>query len=257
MGAVSARTTHRSRRAVLAALAAAAFATPLHAQTGTSTGATDATAARGGLKIGIVGAGNVGSALGRLWIKAGHQVMFSSRHPETLREMADALGPAASVGTPAQAAAFGDVVLVAVPYGAIAEVGQELAPVWRGKVVIDAGNAVARRDGDAIADDVARRGIGVVARDLLPGVRVVRAFSSLPAGKYTSEGFREPRVGMPLAGDDAQAVQTVERLIRDMGFEPVMVGGLDRARLFQQREAFWAQAQKDLPADELRRLLPP
>lgn len=210
-----------------------------------------------GLKIGIVGSGRVGKTLGELWIKAGHRVMFSSRHPEQLKEMAAALGPKASTGTPAEAAAFGDVVLVAVPYGAMAQVGRDLAAVWRGKPVLDAGNAVAPRDGTELVEEASKRGIGAMAREFLPGAHVVRVFSSLGAAKFVSAGFREPRVGMPVAGDDPAAVKVTERLVRDMGFEPVVVGGLDKARLFQQREPFWRAAQEELSADELRKKLPP
>lgn len=210
-----------------------------------------------GLKIGTVGAGRLGKALGTLWIKAGHNVMFSSRHPDQLKDMAAALGPKASTGTPAEAAAFGDAVLVALPYGAMEQVGRDLAGIWRGKPVLDAGNAVAPRDDPAIVEAVSRRGIGVVAREWLPGAHVVRVFNTMGAAKFAALGFREPRIGMPLAGDDPQAVQVAERLVRDIGFEPVLVGGLDRARLFQQREPFWQAAQEELSAAELRKRLPP
>jgi predicted dinucleotide-binding enzyme len=209
------------------------------------------------MKIGIVGSGRVGKALGELWIKAGHRVMFASRRPEQLRDMAAALGSKASTGTPQEAAAFGDVVLLAVPYGSTAQVGRDLAAIWRGKVVLDAGNAVAGRDGPEIAAEADRLGIGALSRDLLPGARVVRVFSSMNAAKFSALGFREPRIGMPVAGDDLEAVRTAERLVRDMGFEPVVVGNLERARLFQQREPFWRAAQEDLPAEELRQRLPP
>lgn len=210
----------------------------------------------GGLKIGIVGSGRVGQALGGLWIKAGHRVMFASRNPEKLKDMAAALGPNASTGTPAEAAAFGDVILLAVPYGATGQVGRDLADMWRGKTVLDAGNAVAARDGQAIADEAAKKGIGALSRELLPGARVVRVFSSIGSARFTSLGFREPRVGMPVAGDDAEAVKMAERLVRDIGFEPVVVGDLDRARLFQQREPFWTIAQGELSAEELRKHVP-
>lgn len=208
------------------------------------------------LKIGVVGSGRVGRALGGLWIKAGHQVMFASRNPDQLKEMAAAFGPNASTGTPAEAAAFGDVVLLAVPYAATGQVGRDLADIWRGKTVLDAGNAVAGRDGQAIADEAAKLGIGALSRQLLPGARVVRVFSSIGAARFSSLGFREPRVGMPLAGDDAEAVRLAERLVRDIGFEPVVVGNLDRARLFQQREPFWTVAQGELSAEELRKHVP-
>ena len=215
-----------------------------------------AVAQSGGLKIGIVGSGRVGRALGALWIKGGHDVMFSSRHPEQLKDFAAGLGPKASTGTPSEAARFGDAILLAVPYGVTLQVGRDLAEVWRGKPVLDAGNAISGRDDAAVVEDAARRGIGVVSRDLLPGAHVVRVFSSMNSARFSSAGFREPRIGMPMAGDDSGALRVAERLVRDMGFEPVVVGGLDKARLFQQREPFWRAAQEDIPADELRARIP-
>src|SRR5690606_19116396 len=89
-------------------------------------------------KIGVIGAGNVGSALGSVWVATGHEVMFSSRHIQDNRALAERLGGGASAGTPAEAAAFGDVLLVSVPYGALPDLGKALADSIEGKVVIDA-----------------------------------------------------------------------------------------------------------------------
>ncbi|MFL5246293.1 MAG: NADPH-dependent F420 reductase, partial [Myxococcales bacterium] len=79
------------------------------------------------LKIGIIGAGKIGGSLATLWAKAGHEVLISSRHPEELQELANSLGPKARAGTPEEAAAFGDVVLISIPYGALPQVGRDLA----------------------------------------------------------------------------------------------------------------------------------
>ena len=76
------------------------------------------------LKIGMVGAGREGGALGTLFVKAGHPVTFSSRHPETLKGLVAGLGPLAQAGTVEQAIAFGDVVVIAIPYTAMEQIGK-------------------------------------------------------------------------------------------------------------------------------------
>jgi hypothetical protein len=103
--------------------------------------------AAGKLKIGVIGAGHIGSTIGGLWVKAGHSVLFSSRHPEELKSLTDSLGPLAKAGTVSDALEFGTVVLVAVPYKAIPELAKDYGPKFAGKIVIDPANAVARRHG--------------------------------------------------------------------------------------------------------------
>ena len=101
------------------------------------------------LKIATIGAGREGSALGALFVKTGHQVMFSSRHPEQLKEMVEGLGPLAKAGTVAEAAAFGDVVLLIVPFTAVAEIGKEQgAALAKKQLVLDVSNPIPRRDGE-------------------------------------------------------------------------------------------------------------
>ncbi len=181
------------------------------------------------VKIGVIGAGKVGSALGSVWVRAGHEVMFSSRHLEDDRALAASVGTGASAGTPREAAAFGEVLLVAVPYGALPEVGKELGDLIDGKVVIDACNPFPERDGE-IADWAREKGAGLASAELLPGARLVRAFNAVGAARMGSV-YQEPgRIGMPIAGDDAEAVAVASRLIRDIGFEPVLIGGLAMGR---------------------------
>jgi 8-hydroxy-5-deazaflavin:NADPH oxidoreductase len=177
------------------------------------------------VKIGIIGSGNVGSALGRAWAKAGHQVMFSSRHLDTDKALAKDVGNGAQAGTPAQAAAFGDVVLFAVPYRALPELGKTLSTQINGKVVIDASNPFPGRDGD-VAIEAREKGAGLMSAQLLPGARVVRAFNAISAGRM-GDAHEEPgKVGMPFATDDTKAIEVATRLIRDVGFEPVLIGDL-------------------------------
>src|SRR5262249_51382347 len=130
------------------------------------------------MKIGVIGSGRVGGTIGRLWVKAGHPVLFSSRHPEALKELAASLGPLAGIGAVAQAVTFGDVVFIAVPYGALPQIGKDYGDTLKGKIVLDACNAVAARDG-AIADEVERDGIGMTSARYLGTPRLVRAFNTM------------------------------------------------------------------------------
>ena len=201
------------------------------------------------VKIGVIGAGNVGSALGRAWVKAGYDVMFSSRHLEDDEALAASLGAGASAGTPREAAAFGDVLLVAVPYGALPEVGKDLSEVIGGKVIIDACNPFPGRDGE-IAEWALEKGAGLASAELLPGARVVRAFNAVGAARMGTAHQEPGRVGMPIAGDDAEAVAIASRLIRDIGYEPVLIGGLDKGRYLMPGTPLAGERS----AEEIRRI---
>jgi predicted dinucleotide-binding enzyme len=151
--------------------------------------------------------------------------MFSSRNLENDKALAAKLGPNARAGTPREAAAFGEVLLVSVPYGSLPDVGKDLKDLLKGKVVIDTCNPFPARDGE-IAEWARKKGAGIASAELLPGARLVRAFNAVGAGRMGSVHQEPGRIGMPIAGDDAKAIETASRLIRDIGFEPVLVGGL-------------------------------
>jgi predicted dinucleotide-binding enzyme len=186
------------------------------------------------LRIGVIGSGHIGSTIGSLWVKAGHPVMFSSRHPDELRELVAGLGPLARAGTVAQAIEFGEALFVAVPYGALPQLGQDYGAALNGEVVLDACNAVTARDGP-IADEVERNGIGITSQKYLSGARLVRAFNTMSYMIFAREANRpEPKLAIPIAGDDAAALQTGAALVREAGFEPVIVGKLTDARRFQR-----------------------
>ena len=214
----------RNRREFLKAAAAAAAAPALPMSL-----ARAATGGAGKLKIGTVGSGNVGGTLGGVWVKAGHEVMFSSRSLERDQALAAKLGPGAHAGTPREAAAFGEVLLVSVPYGALPQVGKELGDLLEGKVVIDTCNPFPGRDGD-IAVWARKKGAGLASAELLPGARIVRAFNAIGSYSMGEAHERPGRIGMPIAGDDARAVALASRLVRDIGYEPVLVGGLAMGR---------------------------
>jgi predicted dinucleotide-binding enzyme len=204
------------------------------------------------LKIGIIGAGRIGGTLAQLWVQAGHEVLISSRHPDELKPLAQSLGPKARVGTPSDAATFGDVVLISIPYGALPQVGHDLSHELAGKIVLDTGNPYPERDGD-MANEARRKGTGVASAEYLPGVRLVRAFNAINYKDLQREAHRagEP-VAIPLAADDAQALAVASRLVKDAGFEPVVVGPLASAKLFDVGTPVYVQV---LTAKALRQHL--
>ena len=186
------------------------------------------------MNIGVIGAGMIGGTVGVLWAKAGHRVRFGTRHPESLGSLVAEAGPQASAGSPEEAARFGEVVFCSVPYGAWPALAPALAPLVSGKVVLDSANPYPGRDGDFARGAIAAgEGAGVPVAKLLPGVRLVRAFNSVYFKTLRTEAHRAgDRVGIPLAGDDAAALDVAARLVRDAGFEPVVVGPLVRAVSF-------------------------
>jgi 8-hydroxy-5-deazaflavin:NADPH oxidoreductase len=185
-----------------------------------------ATGADAPLKIGVIGSGRIGSTLGGIWLKAGHEVMFSSLDLEHDKALAARLGGKARAGTSKEAAAFGAVLLMAVPYSALPQLGRDLAEPIKGKVVIDACNPFPARDGE-IAVWARDKGAGLASAELLPGARLVRAFNAIGYARMAEAAQNKgERIGMPMAGNDAAAIAVASRLVREVGYEPVLVGGL-------------------------------
>jgi predicted dinucleotide-binding enzyme len=178
------------------------------------------------MRIGIIGAGNIGATAARLFVKAGHEVAVSnSRGPESLRALVAELGSRARAGSVDEAAAFGEVVLLAVPWRT-----PEALP-WpelvRGKVVIDAMNpyttsgGIADLGGSSSSEETAKR---------LPGARIVKAFNTIWYQHLAARG--RPDLPLPerqaifVAGDDEEAKAVVFSLIEDIGFAAVDSGAL-------------------------------
>jgi 8-hydroxy-5-deazaflavin:NADPH oxidoreductase len=225
---VHARQDARTRRQFLIASAATIACLTLGGRQAMASGRSRA------LRIGIIGSGQMGGGLGGMWARAGHQVLFSSRNPGELAALVASAGGSARAGLPQEAAEFGEVVLVAVPYGALPQIGRDLGSLLQGKIVVDCGNPRADRDGP-MADDALARGTGVVSAEYLPGVRLVRAFNAISAamiGRGPNEAGE--RIGIPIAADDTDAAAVVSSLVEEAGFDPVMVGGLARAREFDR-----------------------
>lgn len=194
------------------------------------------------MKIGLIGAGRIGSTLGRLWASAGYPVMLSARDLGPVKALVAQIGHDARAGTPAEAAAFGDVILISVPYAALPQVGRDYAAQLKGKVVLDTCNPNKRRDGD-MANEALEKGTGVVDPTYLLGTRLVRAFNTVNFRSLASEAHRSGElVGIPLAADDQEALRIAKQLVTDAGFEPVVVGGLSTAKSFDTGTSIYGKA---------------
>ncbi len=187
------------------------------------------------MRIGIIGAGMIGSTVAKLWVDAGHEVLLASRHPEALQPLVDRLGQLASRGTARETAASGDVVMITIPLKALPDLARDVAPLLQGKVVLDTSNAYDGRDGEtAHAARAHPAGSAGWAAEMFPGARWVKAFNTVHFKTLASEAHRAgDRVGIPLASDDREALDVAAALVRDAGFEPLIVGPLARGREFE------------------------
>ena len=177
------------------------------------------------MKLGIIGAGNIGATAARLFAEAGHEVVISnSRGPETLSDVVQEIGGRAQAVTIEGAADFGEVVLEAIPFGRYEDLP---ADRLAGKIVIDASNYYPGRDGNIDLEGLTSTGL--LARHLAES-RVVKAFNTMFYGTLASEGRTdipvEDRLVLFLAGDDAEAKNIVADLIEQIGFAPVDTGSL-------------------------------
>lgn len=208
------------------------------------------------MKIGIIGAGNIGGTVGELWVKAGHQVMFSSRNPDQLKPLVEKLGPLARAGTVKEALTFGDAILMAVPYGAIPQIGRDNAAEFAGKIVLDATNAVLNRDGE-VAKEARGVGVGITSAKYLSGARIVRALNLMSFRRLASNANRTgERMAIPIGGDDQEALKVASKLVRDAGFDPVIVGSLERTKLFAQGGPLYGQEISAREMQERLKTLP-
>jgi len=177
------------------------------------------------MRIGVIGAGRIGGGAARQLAQAGHELLLSySRDPKRLDLLAEELGDGVTVGEVRDAAAFGDVVLLSVPWRLVPDVLGS-AGALDGKVVIDTTNHFASGGLQTLPPG---RTAARVNADRMPGARVVKAFNTLTAGFQRTEAGRagEPVV-LFLCGDDPQAKAIVAGLIEDVGFAPCDLGGLD------------------------------
>lgn len=196
------------------------------------------------MKIGIIGAGHIGQALAKLAVAHEHAVMISnSRGPETLKALAAEIG--CSTGTAVDAAAFGELVILTVPFKKVFEIESTLL---EGKIVVDTNNYYPERDGKiSDLDDLRTTTSAMVARHF-PGARVVKAFNAILATDLEIEAinsFGSTKRSLPIAGDDKQAKQIVARLHRQFGFDVVDAGSLEDSWRFERAKPAYC-----IPLDE-------
>jgi predicted dinucleotide-binding enzyme/3-methyladenine DNA glycosylase Tag len=181
------------------------------------------------MKIAVLGAGRVGSTIGRLWHAAGHDVTFTARHATRPRALAAELGDHAHAAPVADAVAAADVVLVAVPGPAVTDALQAAGPL-DGRIMLDAANSFGQQ----------QQSLRSLA-DAFPRARWVRAFNSLSINVMADDNHREPPWVLFLSGD-AEAKPVVAQLIRDAGFDPVDLGGIVDSQLQDPGSALWTFA---------------
>ncbi|MDX6917104.1 NAD(P)-binding domain-containing protein [Pectobacterium carotovorum] len=185
------------------------------------------------MKIGIIGAGFVGRAIAKLAIQTGHQVMLSnSRAPQTLFSLRPMIG--CDIGTPTQAAAFGDIVVIAVPLYAIDHLPTQ---ALEGKLAVDAVNYYPERDGKVAVLDTQQTTTSELLTDTLPGVKIIKAFNAITMTHLESDGLpagHPDRRALPLAGNDIQGKTLVAELYDAFGFDVVDAGALSEGWRFER-----------------------
>jgi predicted dinucleotide-binding enzyme len=186
------------------------------------------------LNIGILGAGNIGASAAKLFANVGHHVLIAnSRGPQSLAALVSDLGENVRAATPEDAVAFGDIVLIAVPWHLKEDAIPDAGP-YDDKIVIDAMNPY---DEDFELEDLGKRTSSEIIKTLVPGASVVKAFNTLFYKRLATDGKpsgAKDRLAIFLAGDDAHAKSVVAKLIDEIGFDPIDTGSLHDGGLKQQ-----------------------
>lgn len=186
------------------------------------------------MNIGILGAGNIGASAAKLFAAAGHDVRIAnSRGPQSLTALVAGLGDKVRAATPEDAVAFGDVVLIAVPWSHREDAIPDAGP-YDDKIVIDAMNPY---DEDYELEDLGNRTSSEIIKTLVPGARLVKAFNTLYYKRLAGEGKphgSKDRLTIFIAGDDAQAKAVVAKLIDEIGFDALDTGSLAEGGRKQQ-----------------------
>jgi predicted dinucleotide-binding enzyme len=207
------------------------------------------------MKIGIIGAGNIGATAAKLFVEAGHEVAIAnSRGAETLQDLVAELGERAQAVSTEEAAKFGEVVLVSIPFGKYKELPAE---ALKGKIVIDSNNYYPDRDGNYEELDENKTTSSEMLAAHLVGARVVKAFNTIWFEHLKTQGDKDlpvaERRAIFIAGDDGEAKKTVAKLIEDIGFAAVDTGDLRDGGAAQQPET--AIYNRNLTAHEAEAIL--
>jgi len=190
------------------------------------------------MKIGLIGSGHVGGALGTRWARAGHQVFFSSRHPasEQIQTVLRDAGPSAQAGTVPEAARSSDVIVLATPWSTTQQ-ALEAAGDLRSKIIVDTTNPLLP-DLSGLAVDASSSGGEQVAK-WAPGAHVVKAFNTIGYNIMADPNLAGQQATLLYCGDDGNAKSVVQTLAAEIGFDPFDIGPLTRARLLENFALLW------------------
>ncbi|CAM4148394.1 NADPH-dependent F420 reductase [Zobellia nedashkovskayae] len=207
------------------------------------------------MKIGIIGSGNIGGNLGKHWAKAGHEVLFSSRHPEELKGLVSEAGNNAQAMSIKEAfEANADVYLLAMPFKAVDELAKTYAAQYSNKLIIDATNPYPERDGE-MAQKV--RDANYTASEYtamkFSSAKTAKAFNSIKAEHLRDRAFRSTdKLTIPYASQDIESRYVTKKLIEDMGFDTLYVGNLTDTKIMDPDQEIYG---KSLSHDELKQLV--
>lgn len=190
------------------------------------------------MKIGIIGTGNMGRALGQIWLNKNHEIMFGSRDPVNVMKLANSFGPNASGGTYAEAAQFGDVVVLAVPWSSAKET-VEAAGDLKGKILIDCTNAVAPHLGGLLVGHTTSAAEEIA--NWAEGAKVIKAFHTIGSENLNRLEFGTQKASTFICGDSLEAKSIIKQLGTDLGFDVVDVGPLKNARLTEPLAMLWIE----------------
>ncbi len=207
------------------------------------------------MKIGVIGSGNIGGNLGKHWAKAGHEVLFSSRHPEELNDIVREAGEnSKAVSIEKAFEANADVYLLAVPFKAIDRLSELYAGEYGGKVIIDATNPYPERDGE-MAQEVrdSNRNSSEYTAMKFNTAKTSKAFNTIHADHLKNRAFKETdKLAVPYAAQDQQSKETTRKLIEDIGFEAVYLGDLTKTKIMDPDQKIYG---KSLNRQELEKLI--
>ena len=189
------------------------------------------------MKIGVIGNGNMGGALGKLWSSRGHKIMFGSRNPESVKTMAG-ISPNVNSGSIPDAVRFGEVILLAVPWQGVENVFRLNGPI-SGKIIIDCTNPLSENYMSLVVG-FNTSGAEEIAR-LSQGARVVKAFNNVAASVLSRPRFDDTDATVIYCGDDAEAKRIVAGLIKELGFEAIDGGPLQNSRYLEPMAELFLQ----------------
>jgi 8-hydroxy-5-deazaflavin:NADPH oxidoreductase len=208
------------------------------------------------MKIGVIGSGNIGGNLGKHWAKAGHEVLFTSRHPEQLNQLVkEAGGKSKAVSLDEAWEANADVYLLAVPFKAIDRLSELYAGEYGNKVIIDATNPYPERDGE-MAQEVrdSNRNASEYTAMKFGTAKTAKAFNTIYAEHLKERAFRETdKLAIPFAAQDADSKRVTQQLIEDIGFDAVYVGGLEDTHIMDPEQKIYGKSTNRQRLEEMIR----